>query len=138
MINVLKRSEKLQEKLDQNFSATSRKTAQQLKDIKKKVKDLKHQISKVSLNISDNVDISSANLNPQFYVQKNHSDTNRQLAEETRLKSKDRYAPNNIAVAISAGKDGIKETNVTAHGKKNDSYYLFITFFSPLFYIMLK
>jgi len=124
MNNVLKRSEKLQEKLDQNYSASSRKTAQQLKDVKKKVKDLKQQISKVSSNFSENVDISSAKLNSQFYVQKDHSDANRNLVEETRSKSNDGYAPNNIAAASPAGKDGIKETNATAHGRKN--IYIFL------------
>ena len=117
MINIFKRSEKLQEKLDQNYSITSRKTAQQLKDVKKKVKDLKHQISKVSSKFPNHEDISSANLNSQFYVHNYHSDANRNLAEETRSKCKDVCAPNNFGSSVSKGKDGVQEPNIAAHGK---------------------
>ena len=89
MTSAIKNSEKLQEKLNKNYEVMSRKTAQQLKDVKKKVKDLKHQIDKVSSGQTNNINISSANLNSQFYVQKEHFDTTRKSIDDARTKSKD-------------------------------------------------
>ena len=119
MSNVLKRSEKLQEKLNHNFDVTSKKTTQQLKDVKKKVKDLKQQIAKVSSNFTDNVDISSANLNSQFYVQKDRFDANRRSTDETRLSDRDVFVSNTIASTIANGKDGPKAPDNTKHGNVN-------------------
>ena len=116
MSAILKRSEKLQEKLDQNFDVTSKKTTQQLKDVKKKVKDLKQQIAKVSSKFTDNVDISSANLNSQFYVQKDRFDANRKSAEETRLNGRDVSVPNTIAATIASGKDVPNADDNTSYG----------------------
>ena len=89
MTSAIKNSEKLQEKLYKNYEVMSRKTAQQLKDVKKKVKDLKHQIDKVSSGQTNNINISSANLNSQFYVQKEHFDATRKSIDDARTKSKD-------------------------------------------------
>ena len=89
MTSTIKNSEKLQEKLNKNYEVMSRKTAQQLKDVKKKVKDLKHQIDKVSSGQTNNINISSANLNSQFYVQKEHFDATRKSIDDARTKSKD-------------------------------------------------
>ena len=89
MTSAIKNSEKLQEKLNKNYEVMSRKTAQQLKDVKKKVKDLKHQIDKVSSGQTNNINISSANLNSQFYVQKEHFDATRKSIDDARTKSKD-------------------------------------------------
>ena len=116
MSAILKRSEKLQEKLDQNFEVTSKKTTQQLKDVKKKVKDLKQQIAKASSSFTDNVDISSANLNSQFYVQKDRFDANRKSAEETRLNGRDVSVPNTIAATIASGKDIPNADDNTSYG----------------------
>ena len=116
MSNILKRSEKLQEKLDQNFEVTSKKTTQQLKDVKKKVKDLKQQIAKASSSFTDNVDISSANLNSQFYVPKDRFDANRKSAEEPRLSGRDISAPNTIAATITSGKDIPNADDNTSYG----------------------
>ena len=117
MSNLLKRSEKLQEKLNHNFDVTSKKTTQQLKDVKKKVKDLKHQIAKVSSNFTDNVDISSANLNSQFYVQKDRFDANnRRSLDETRLSDRDVAVSNTIAATIANGKDGFSALDNTTQG----------------------
>ena len=116
MSNLLKRSEKLQEKLNHNFDVTSKKTTQQLKDVKKKVKDLKHQIAKVSSNFTDNVDISSANLNSQFYVQKDRFDANRRSVDETRLNDRDVAVSNTIAATIANGKDAFSAPDNTTQG----------------------
>ena len=89
MTSAIKNSEKLQEKLNKNYEVMSRKTAQQLKDVKKKVKDLRHQIDKVSSGQTNNINISSANLNSQFYVQKEHFDATRKSIDDARTKSKD-------------------------------------------------
>jgi len=89
MTSTIKNSEKLQEKLNKNYEVMSRKTAQQLKDVKKKVKDLKHQIDKVSSGQTNNINISSANLNSQFYVQKEHFDATRKSIDDARTKLKD-------------------------------------------------
>ena len=116
MSNLLKRSEKLQEKLNHNFDVTSKKTTQQLKDVKKKVKDLKHQIAKVSSNFTDNVDISTANLNSQFYVQKDRFDANRRSVDETRLNDRDVAVSNTIAATIANGKDAFSAPDNTTQG----------------------
>ena len=116
MSNILKRSEKLQEKLDHNFDVTSKKTTQQLKDVKKKVKDLKQQISKVSSKSTDNIDISSANLNSQFYVQKDRFDANRKSADEPRLNERDSSASNTIAATIANGKDVPNSAENSSYG----------------------
>ena len=118
MISVLKRSEKLQEKLNQSYDHSSKKTLQQLKDVKKKVKDLKHQISKVTLTSSNNLDISSANLNSQFYVQKDHFDANRKSVDEGRLENKDRSNHKTVAATLTIGKDKSKEISAASWGKK--------------------
>ena len=117
MSNILKRSEKLQEKLDHNFDVTSKKTTQQLKDVKKKVKDLKQQISKVSSKCTDNIDISSANLNSQFYVQKDRFDANRKSADEPRLNERDSsVSTNTIAATIANGKDVPSSAENSSYG----------------------
>ena len=113
-------SEKIQEKLNQSYDTTSRKTSQQLKDVKKKVKDLKHQITKVSSNSSNLLDISSTNLTSQFYEQKDHFDANRKLIDEARLENKDRSTPKTIATALAIGKDKFKESNAISQGRKTN------------------
>ena len=118
MINVFKRSEKLQEKINLNYDAVSRKTAQQLKEVKKKVKDLKHQIAKVSSNSSNNIDVTTTNLNSQLCVQEDNYNANRKSLDEARPNDRDRSTHKTIAAAISIGKNEQSEAALAIQGTK--------------------
>ena len=112
MIDVLKRSEKLQEKLEHNYGATSRKTAQQLKDVKKKVKDLKIQLAKVSSNSSRNIDASSTHPNSQFCVEEESYSANRKSLDKPRSSNKTFSAVKTISATVSIGKNDKCEDNL--------------------------
>ena len=117
MTSAIKNSEKLQEKLNKNYEVMSRKTAQQLKDVKKKVKDLKHQIDKVSSGQTNNINISSANLNSQFYVQKEHFDATRKSIDDARTKSKDGSSTKLSVSERTSEKVLNKDVNIPSKGK---------------------
>ena len=126
MINVFKRSEKLQEKINLNYDAVSRKTAQQLKEVKKKVKDLKHQIAKVSSNSSNNIDVTTTNLNSQLCVQEDNYNANRKSLDEARPNDRDRCTHKTIAAAVSIGKTEKSEGTLARQGMKQKIFISYI------------
>ena len=84
MINVVKRSEKLQDKLDSNYDATSRKTTQQLKELKKKVKELKQQITNASSFSFNDTGNSTPSTNEQIDFHEDNDKVDGKSTSETR------------------------------------------------------
>ena len=84
MISVLKRSEKLQDKLDSNYDATSKKTTQQLKELKKKVKELKHQITNASSFSFNDTGNSNPSTNEQIDFHEENDNLDGKSTYETR------------------------------------------------------
>ena len=128
MISVLKRSEKLQDKLDSNYDATSKKTTQQLKELKKKVKELKHQITNASSFSFNDTGNSNPSTNEQIDFHEVNDNLDGKLTYETRpaCSTRSGHKTNTPTASYNGKNESNAIGSIAKQGKLIDNKYVTI------------